>query len=487
VKRLIILPNNIGDVIMALPIFESLKRGNPADELHFLVESGYEGGALNNPYIDKIHLMPRSESAKALRDEESFPVEAFSLGAWIETLNALQFDQIINYSQHPLYSALASLVDAAEKIGMSLAGEGIDCVNGFWSRYLFAIPYERTCNGFHAIDVYKRIAEVFGDSTAPKLYPSPLERERAQQFLLAAGWDGTTELVVFQPGAAIRAKMWPKDSWIDLGKKVTAAGKCVVLTGAPSERDLCDAIAQELPKSILAAGKTTFRESAILTAFASTVITGDTAQMHAAAALGTKVVALFGPTSPVETGPYGEKHLIFIDQHCAKQPCFLHECDQPLFCLNAISSDAVFEAMNGGTASFATSLANGYYELTPQNGDLTKLINPTNALYLQGILTRDIAMTLPESLRLELTELEKSISLAHGSLLDFSKGNRAAYQSYADHISSLQDSQGIGAFLAAMINVGLNSIPLTDMTAGVAAMLELLEGYAHRLREVLNG
>ncbi len=486
-KRLIILPNNIGDVIMAVPLFEALKRKTPADELHFLVETGYEGGVLNNPYIDKIHLFPRSASAQALRDEESFPIESFQLGAWIETLTAMEFDLVINLSQHGLYGALSSLISAKEIVGLVLSGEGIDCVNGFWSRYLFAIPYSRRCNNLHAIDLYKKIAGVENDPSEPKIFLSDLEKEYANSYLVENGWNGES-LFVFQPGSAIAAKMWKKERWIELGKLVVAQGSKILITGAPAEMELCKAIASELGDSVIVtAGKTTFRESLTLASFASFIVTGDTALMHAGAALGVTVLALFGATSPVETGPYGSGHAVFVTGSCAKQPCFLHSCDQPTNCIDEISAEEVFASTLGGSVPFRTEIVNGTYALRPETGSLSRFYDVEEAVVVQGILTRNAVVIIPESLKNGLLLLENRLSLATDSLKKFAAGDQSAYETYAEQIGLLQDSLGIGAFLATMVNLGLNSIPLTDLTTGVSAMLELVEGYALRLREVLNG
>jgi len=106
---------------------------------------------------------------------------------------------------------------------------------------------------------------------------------------------------------------------------------------------------------------------------------------------------------------------------------------------------------------------------------------------VQGILTRNASVDISESLRDGLAELEKRVTLAYCSLKEFSEGNKGAYEVYAQHITSLQESSGVSSFLATMVNIGLNSIPLNDLGEGVQAMLELVEGYSKRLQEVLNG
>ncbi len=80
--------------------------------------------------------------------------------------------------------------------------------------------------------------------------------------------------------------------------------------------------------------------------FACLLVTNDSGTLHVAAAVGTPVVALFGPTSPVRTGPYGKGHRVVThDVPC--RPCFSRVCRYrvPLACLAGISPDQVLEAV----------------------------------------------------------------------------------------------------------------------------------------------
>lgn len=486
-KRLIILPNNIGDVIMAAPLFEAFKRNNSGDEIHFLVEKGYEGGILNNPYLNKIHLFPRSKSAQALRDASTFGSEARELSEYIDSLADEQFDQIINLSQHPLYSVLTSLISAKEVVGMNCVGEGIDILNNFWTRYLFAIPYNRKCNSMHAIDVYKRIAGVPNDPAEPKIFLSEEEKKLAKAWLSEEGWDGEQKLIVFQPGAAIASKMWGTARFTELGHKLIADGWKVLITGAPSEVEMCKTIAEALGKdTIMSAGKTTFRESVSFMSCAQAVVTGDTALMHAAAALEIKTYALFGPTSPVETGPYGSGHAIFVTDSCKNPPCFKHSCDGEN-CLNDISVETVFEAINGGAVHYRTAIENGQYSLVEEERERSRYIDEDASKAVLELLTNgEIESTHSAEVNSELVKLEKILSLASMSLSHFQQGDSDAYQRYAEHISKMQELTGVGEFFSALINIGLNSIPLTDMNAGVQEMQNVLVTMVNRIREVIN-
>jgi 3-deoxy-D-manno-octulosonic-acid transferase/heptosyltransferase-1 len=95
--------------------------------------------------------------------------------------------------------------------------------------------------------------------------------------------------------------------------------------------------------SAAAAGETSLRELAALYKEASVLLTTDSGPMHLAAAVGTPVVALFGPTSPARTGPYGEGHIVIRkDMDCS--PCFRKACDT-LECMKTIGVEEVFQAV----------------------------------------------------------------------------------------------------------------------------------------------
>ena len=102
-------------------------------------------------------------------------------------------------------------------------------------------------------------------------------------------------------------------------------------------------------------GETTLKDLTYLYQLASLLITTDSGPMHIAAAIGTPVIALFGPTDPSRTGPYGSEHTI-IRKKLSCSPCFLKKCDSNI-CMRDITVEDVFQAVkeklvgiNKGTA-----------------------------------------------------------------------------------------------------------------------------------------
>jgi heptosyltransferase-1 len=154
-------------------------------------------------------------------------------------------------------------------------------------------------------------------------------------------------LAVLHPGARWASKLWPPASWARLARWL--AGECglqVAVTGSPGDRELAARVLAELadpPSPALnLAGRTSLAELAAVLRTARLAVTTDTGAMHLAAALGTPVAALFGPTAPWRTGPFGEGHEILrLGLDCS--PCFRRRCPEPR-CLHELPVETVAAA-----------------------------------------------------------------------------------------------------------------------------------------------
>ena len=119
-------------------------------------------------------------------------------------------------------------------------------------------------------------------------------------------------------------------------------GLQVLLAGNKADRAMLDDIAKSSKgAAINLAGKTDLKELAALLSISRFVVTVDSGPMHIAAALSTPAIALFGPTSPKRTGPYGEGNII-IQKDFDCSPCFMRKCPDPR-CMEQITAGEVME------------------------------------------------------------------------------------------------------------------------------------------------
>ncbi len=172
----------------------------------------------------------------------------------------------------------------------------------------------------------------------PVVHLSPSERMEAQALLAGAGIAGERPLIALHPYAAHELKAWPREYWRELVIALNAHGLdwCVLGQGDPflgTEKDLT--------------GKTSLRQSCAVLSHARALVTGDSGPMHLASAVGTPVVALFGPTGP-EWGFYPEGPLDMVletDMPC--RPCSLHgkaSCKNDGRCMREIRPETVLKA-----------------------------------------------------------------------------------------------------------------------------------------------
>jgi lipopolysaccharide heptosyltransferase II len=140
-------------------------------------------------------------------------------------------------------------------------------------------------------------------------------------------------LAVLHPGARWVSKLWPPASWASLAEWFHGRGFQVAVTGSAADQELVAAITAQCRAPLHdLAGRTSLAQLAAVLRKARIAVTTDTGAMHLAAALGTKVAALFGPTAPWRTGPFGEGHqVVRLGLPCS--PCFKRQCPAPR-CLN---------------------------------------------------------------------------------------------------------------------------------------------------------
>ena len=194
-----------------------------------------------------------------------------------------------------------------------------------------------------------RQLDVAPDGGAPELYLSEEAVARADAWLTGAGIGGHRPFVALAPGAAHATKRWPADRWQALAAALIERGSDVVLVGGPGDREVADAIAAATAGSASAAGRTSLQETGAIIRRATTAVSGDTGVMHMATAVGTAVVALFGPTvRQFGFFPYAERARV-VELPLGCRPC--HAMGGPVcplghhLCLRGIAPEPVMDAV----------------------------------------------------------------------------------------------------------------------------------------------
>ncbi|MGH8849428.1 MAG: lipopolysaccharide heptosyltransferase II [Casimicrobiaceae bacterium] len=177
--------------------------------------------------------------------------------------------------------------------------------------------------------------------SSPVLRPNAANGAEAMR---ALGLATHRPVAIFCPGAEYGpAKRWPTEHFVTLARRFIDSGYGVWLLGSPNDRGAADPIAAAVPDVRNICGRTDLGTAIDLLATASVVISNDSGLMHAAAAVGRPLVALFGSSSPEYTPPLSPlARVAKIDIVCS--PCFERECPLGHFkCMRELSPNLVYD------------------------------------------------------------------------------------------------------------------------------------------------
>jgi len=176
----------------------------------------------------------------------------------------------------------------------------------------------------------------------------------ARALLSQRGWNGSRVIVALAPGAAYgTAKRWLPEHYATLvSALVTVHHVTCVLVGGAADAGATEIVRQRVPADarscvIDLAARTSLRELAGVLSLALVCVSNDSGAMHLAAALGVRVVALFGPTREYETAPLSRPErpstVLIHDVFC--RPCMLRECPIDHRCMTRLAPDRVLAAV----------------------------------------------------------------------------------------------------------------------------------------------
>lgn len=326
------MPNWIGDAVMAMPILADLKRKWPEAKITVMCQ-GVIGTLLEkDPHVDHIYSFKKANG-------------------WIHRLHR---SDIVNTLCEGKYDLGILLTNSFSSAWWFLRGQVKNRV-GFTDsirRYLlnFPVDYPENKEVEHQVITYKRLLEPLDipiSQTPPHLYLSPEEIASAHQFLKNLGIDLNKQILVgINPGAAYgSAKCWPPERFKTLTERLIQNPDLFVLYfGDANTESLVSDICKNFSERVVnLAGKTTLRELIALINCCSIFLTNDSGPMHIAAALNVKLLALFGSTNEVKTGPYPKG--IVIHKHVECSPCYKRTCPIDFRCMKRITVDEVYEQL----------------------------------------------------------------------------------------------------------------------------------------------
>lgn len=339
-RVLVIKLRHHGDVLLSSPVFSVLKAHAPHLEIDALVYADTADMLAGHPAIDRLHTIDRRWKA------QGWKVQMRAEWRLVQTLAARRFDLIVHLTEHPRGAWLSLLLAPAFAVAPRRSG---------WLWQL-AFPCQfnwLTGNRRHTVelnlDALRRLG-IHPDAALRRLVFRPGEAAEARvEALLAERGLRRDGFVHFHPASRWRFKCWPEAKAAELIRRVVAAGWPMVVTGAPDADEramVADILARAAVPVVDLSGRLSLAELGALTARARAFVGVDSAPMHLAAACGTPVVALFGPSGDREWGPWGVAARILASDHSCR-PCGQDGCGggKRSECLEAIEVDRVFAAL----------------------------------------------------------------------------------------------------------------------------------------------
>ena len=354
--------NWLGDAVMSTPAMMRLRERFPGTHLALLTPEKLEGLWRQHPAVDEIIPFRAAEGVLSISGR----------------LRRGHFDAALILPNSPRSALEAWLAGIPRRVGYARPWRNWFLTDPIPARAGHTPMHKRSATEVrrladggksastlllpdaHHVYEYLHLAAALGakpDPVPPKLVVTPQEIESAKSRF---GLSGIAAPVFgLNPGAEFGpAKRWPADRFVAAAEEIHRRTRCVWLVlggkgdGAVAAR-IESALHSTAPGVRNLAGRTSLRELCAILKGCRVLLTNDSGPMHAAAALGTAVVAPFGSTDPRLTGPGlpGDPahRLLRSDAPCS--PCFLRECPIDFRCMNGIAVDRVVEAVLAAAAA----------------------------------------------------------------------------------------------------------------------------------------
>ncbi len=331
-RILIVKPSSLGDIVHSLPVLWELRKLHPDAHIGWVVKEVWKDILFENPLIDEIIVLKKG-------------MKGF-LSAVKEIRNS-RFDTIIDLQGLFRSGALSWLSGGRERLGFENARELA------WLFYNKKITIQN--KQIHAVNRYLLSFNPSGNSSGipsatPPHFPLYINMDDAAwagEFLNKTDLSNITPLIAINPSARWIKKRWPANLYAGLINHLIQELKAgIIILGSKEDIPVAEEISSLVNGRLaIAAGKTSLKTLTALLNKVDILITNDSGPMHLAAALERPVVALFGPTDPKLTGPYGNNHTVIRkDMECS--PCFRKSCKhgRPL-CMESITVEDVMNAV----------------------------------------------------------------------------------------------------------------------------------------------
>ena len=331
-KILIVNVNWIGDTLFSTPFIRAVREAYPDSYIACLLHPRCKEMLDLNPRLNEI----------IIYDEEGEHKGLFGKLKLVLSLRRKKFDTAFLLHRSFTKALIIFFAGVKERIGYPTKRRAM----------LLTKTVDDPAEELHKVEYFLNIARASGLMHKNKSYEffiNNSDKKFISDLLSASGVSEKDTVVVLCPGGNWDPKRWPKENFARLADTLAeGSGVKIVISGSRKDMKLAEEIAGMMKKpSIITAGKTTLKQLGALFTRSDLVIANDTGPMHLAVAMKAKTIALFGPTSPALTGPYGEGcYKVISKNDTCDIPCYDITCIDNR-CMAAIKVEDVFKEAMG--------------------------------------------------------------------------------------------------------------------------------------------
>ncbi|MCX6644767.1 MAG: lipopolysaccharide heptosyltransferase II [bacterium] len=314
----------IGDLIMSTPAYANLRKAYPGATIDLLVAPSSRQIIEDNIFFNEILTATFKKSGwRAVKREAARIAER-------------KYDLAISF--HRAHGSLLMLMLARipKRIGFSHGGRRFFLTSG--------VPFElnkhRAWNHLNLLHKCLDIEVDFMTPTSVGISPDTIEQARQ----ILGKYSQTGPWAAINPNASWPTKKWTPDGFATVGDYLAGRGFKVVLIGGPGDKQSCAEIKTLMKSDSLdLSGETSLPELSAILKLCDLLVTNDSGPMHIGQAVGTKVIAIFGPTDPARCGPWLSKiEPVQLDIDCIR--CYKKECSH-MSCMKNLEKDRVIRVI----------------------------------------------------------------------------------------------------------------------------------------------
>lgn len=326
----------IGNIVMLLPTMAAIRGHFPDAEIDMLSLSSNREMLEGNRFIDNSYFLKYGNNLFQL-------FVSFFKNIWI--LRRKKYDMILDFEQFAkISSIMAFLIGARIRIGFETPAQRRDLL---YTKKVIYLDFK------HMVETFARIATAAGvevNELSPvrinvsrenilKIKRIELENSISKDDIMIGIHAGTSDNFVY--------RRWPKENFARLADMLIGKYNArIIFTGV--EKELVEEIIAFMNnKALNLCGQLGIKELCALIERCDFIISNDTAPVHIASAMGTPVVAIFGPNTPFLYGPRGDYDIILYNElYCS--PCMTNfnaktsYCKEPR-CISSITVEEVFD------------------------------------------------------------------------------------------------------------------------------------------------